>query len=357
MHIRTYCARPLFCVVAMLFGATPVAADVTIEEKLRVEGSGLMSVMNMNGTSVTHIAGDRARTDMDMQMESRMMRMVGGLGPTAEIVRLDQERMISLDLKARTYSEATFAEQRAEMEQAMAQMRESQQAQQQGMSGIDESECEWSEATASVERSGETANIAGYRAERMLLTATQSCRNPKSGEVCDFGLRLEQWIAPEFETGSEVLGFYQAFAEQMGLDAAGSRGFTERVEMMFGGYEGIWQALAEHMQTLDGYPVKSSISLAIGGPQCESVKQMEAMGSSSGALGEAIGGALGGRLGGMLGRKQSDSAKAKAPAADTPPVDSMLTLMTISNELVSVSRDAVAAETFEVPAGFRSRSR
>jgi hypothetical protein len=357
MNNRTYRVSLLVCVLALLFGTAPVAADVTIEEKLRVVGSGLMSVMNMNGTSVTRIAGDRARTDMDLQMESRMLRMIGGLGPTAEIVLLDQERMISLDLKDKTYSEATFAEQRAEMEQVMAQMRESQQAQQQGMSGIDESECDWSAATASVERSGETATIAGYRAERLLLTASQSCRNPESSEVCDFGLRLEQWIAPEFEAGSEVLGFYQAFAGQMGLDAAGSRGFTERVEMMFGGYEGIWEALAEHMQTLDGYPVKSSISLAIGGPQCESVKQLEAMGSGTAGLSEAIGGALGGRLGGMLGRKRDDSAKARTDAPDGPPADSMLTLMTISNELVSVSRGAVGAETFEVPAGFRPVAR
>ncbi len=354
MNNRTNRVSPLVCVLAMFLGTAPVAADVTIEEKLRVEGSGLMSMMNMNGTSVTRIAGDRARTDMDMQMESRMMRMVGGFGPTAEIVRLDQERMISLDLNDQTYSEATFAEQRAEMERAMAEMRQSQQAQQQGMSGIDESECDWSEATASVERSGETATIAGYRAERLLLTSSQSCRIPESGEVCDFGIRLEQWIAPEFESGSEVMGFYQEFARQMGLDTVGSRGFTERAEMMFGGYKGVWETLAAHMQTLEGYPVKSSISLAIGGPQCESIKQLGSMGSATSGLGQAIGGALGGRLGGMLGRKRDDSAKPKAPDA---PTDSMVSLMTISNELVSVSRGAVGAETFEVPAGFRPVAR
>ena len=347
----------LCLLAAVLLGAGPVAADVTIEETLRVEGTGLMSMMNMSGTSVTRISGERARADMDLQMDSRMMRMVGQLGPTAEIIRLGEERVISLDLKKKTYSETSFAAQRAEMEEAMAQMRDSQRAQQQGMSGIDESECDWSEATASVERSGETSTIGGYRAERLVLAAKQSCGNPESGEVCDFGLRLEQWIAPEFEAGPEVLRFYQAYAEKMGLDATGSRGFAERAETMFGGYEGIWQALAEHMLSLDGYPVKSSISLAIGGLECESVKQLDAAGSGAPALGEAIGGALGGRLGGMLGRKRDDSGKAKVDAPESVPADGMLTIMTISNELVSVSRAPIGAETFEVPAGFRAVSR
>lgn len=343
---------------AMLLGAGPAAAEVTIEETMRVEGAGLMTMVNMSGTSVTRISGDRGRMDSDLQMESRLMRMVGGLGPTAEIVRLDEERLISLDLKDKTYSETTFAAQRAEMEEAMSQMRESQQTQQQGMSGIDESECEWSEATASVERSGDTATIGGYRAEQLRLTATQSCRDRKSGQVCDFGLRVEQWIAPEFEAATEVLRFYQAYAEKMGLDATGSRGFAERAETMFGGYEGIWEALAEHMQSLEGYPVKSSIALVMGGAECESVQQLQAAGSTgTPSIGEAIGGAFGGRLGGMLGRKRDDSAKATPAEPASGPADGMLTLMTITNELVSVTPGPVAAETFEVPAGFRPAGR
>jgi hypothetical protein len=343
---------------AVLLGAGPVAAEVTIEETLRVEGVGLMSMLNMSGTSVTRISGERGRTDSDLQMESRLMRMFGGLGPTAEIVRLDEEKLISLDLKGKTYAETTFAAQRAEMEEAMSQMRESQQTQQRGMSGIDESECEWSEATARVERSGETATIGGYRAEQQLLTATQSCRDRQSGQVCDFGLRIEQWLAPEFEAAAEVVRFYQAYGEKLGLDAPGSRGFAERTEAMFGGYEGIWEALAEHMQSLEGYPVKSSISLAMGGPECESVQQLQAAGTAgSPGIGEALGGAIGGRLGGMLGRKRDDTAKSASAVPASLPADGMFTLMTITNELVSLSRGPVGAETFEVPAGYRPARR
>lgn len=357
MKFQSYSTILVLALGTVLLCAAPAMADVTIEEKLRVEGEGLMRFMNMSGTSVTRIANDRARTDTDLQMESRMMRRLSRTGPTAEIVRLDEDTVISLDLRERTYFQTTFAEQQAELEQAMAEMRESQQAQQQGMSGIDESQCEWSDATVSVERSGATATFAGYQAEQLVLTASQSCRNPETGEVCGYGLRLEQWIAPEFEAAPEVLSFYQAYAARMGLDATASRSFAERAESMFAGYEGIWQALTEHMEALDGYPVKSSISLSIGGPQCESIRSAEGAAGAPG-LGEVVGGALGGRLGGALGRRRDDSrsrAEAEAPA-DTPG-DGMLTMMTISNELVSVSRAPVAADTFEVPAGFRRVNR
>jgi len=356
--IRRHLA-PALLSAAVFCTAVSAAADVTLRESLRVEGTGLMSMMNMSGTSTVQISGSRARTDSDMQMESRMMRMFGGIGPTAEIVRLDDDTLISLDLKDRTYSETTFTAQRAELEQAMAQMRESQQSQQQGMSGINESDCDWTEATARVERPGDRAVIGGYPAERVKLSATQSCRDRKSEQVCDFSLRIDQWIAPSFEAGTEVLAYFRAFAEKMGFDAAGSRGFAERAETMFGGYDGIWQALAEHTQALEGYPVKSSIAFAIGGPQCQSTQQLQAATSGAGTpgMGEVMGGALGGRLGGMLGRKRDEGPSEPAPTAASAPADGMYTLMTISNELVSVDRAPVSPDVFEIPAGFRPARR
>jgi hypothetical protein len=350
--INRHPLAPALLAAALLCGAAPASADVTLREALRVEGTGLMSMMNMSGTSTVQVSGNRARTDSDLQMESRMLRMFGGVGPSAEIVRLDEDRLISLDLQNRTYTETTFTAQRAELEQAMAQMRESQQSQQQGMSGINESDCEWSEATARVERTGARAVIGNYPAEQVKLSATQSCRDRKSDQVCDFSLRVEQWVAPDFEMAAELMTYYQAFAEKMGLDATGSRSFSERAETMFGGYDGIWRALAEHMQTLEGYPVKASMAFAIGGPQCRSTEQLQAATSGTGmpGVGEMLGGALGGRIGGMLGRKRDDSAA--APAATTVPADGMYTLMTITSELLAVERGPVSAAVFEIPAGF-----
>jgi hypothetical protein len=66
-----------------------------------------------------------------------------------------------------------------------------------------------------------------------------------------------------------------------------------------------------------------------------------------------LGGALG-ALGGMFGKKKE--AAAPPPLSSTPPTaapDGLVPLMTVSTELVSVSRGAVSPQTFEVPADYK----
>jgi hypothetical protein len=335
-------------------------ADVTMEQRMQVEGAGLMKMINMSGNTVTSISGERSRTDSDFRMESRLMRMFGG-GATAEIVRLDDETLYQLDLKKKTFAEVTFAEQKAAMDQSIEQMREAQESQQQDTSGIDESSCQWSEPTATVDRSGETDTIAGYRAERMKVTASQSCADPQTGQVCSYNLILDQWLAPEFEAGDEVAQYYQAYAQKLGLDVAQSPAFAQRLESMFGGYQGIWGEIAAKMQDAEGYPLRSAVTLAVGGPQCQSAEEAQTAERSAPGVGEAVGGALGGALGGFLGRRRDAARKAEAaaepaaPAGDAMLPDGTMKLMSITSELVSVSSDEVDPSAFEVPAGFRKR--
>ena len=352
--LRSFLAARAPTTLALLLCGAFVHADVTLEERVRVEGDGLMQMINMTTRTVTTISGDRARTDTDTQMDSRLMRMFGGAGPTAEIVRLDLEVVYTLDPKKRTYTESTFAEQRAEMERAMEQMREAQQTQQQSASGIDESSCEWSEARATSERTGETEQIAGFSAERRIVTATQSCTDHQTEQVCDFRLTLDQWLATDHGAAQEALDYYRAYAEKLGLDTAGSGDFAQRLESMYAGYAGIWGEIAPHVLATDGYPLRSSVALAIGGPQCHSVRQAEASTAMPG-VGESIGGALGGTLGGMFGRRR-DSQKTAEPAAEPAPdapTDHMVRFLTINTELVSIS-DAVAdPSVFEIPANYK----
>ncbi len=352
----------LSCAVAVAL-CTTAHADITMEERMSVSGAGLMKMVNMSGTTVTTIAGDRARTDSNLQFESGMMRTLArGAGQSGEIVRLDQDKIYSLDPSKKTYTETTFAEQRAQMQQAMQQTQEGQASQQAAASGVDESECEWSEPQADVKKTGETASIGGFQAERVSIVATQSCKNKQTGEVCDFGLSLEQWLAPDFDAGSEVLAYQRAYAEKMGLDAAASRDFAERAEAMFGRYDAMWKQVAAKMGDMQGYPVKSSFGLGIGGAQCQSVQQAQSSSGDSGNaaanIGEALGGALGGAIGGMFGKKKKDAAPPPAQPAVAPAAmpGGLVPFMTVSTELISVNRNAVNPQTFEVPAGFKKRN-
>src|SRR5690606_31042945 len=232
---------------------------------------------------------------------------------------------------------------------------EQDQASQQAASGVDESECEWSEPTVSLERTGAKDQIAGYEAERVAIIATQSCKNRKTGEVCDFGLVLEQWVAPGFEAAKEVEAYYAAYAEKMGLDTSASRQFAERAQSLFGRYQGIWSEVAAKMREIDGHAVRSGFALGIGGPQCSSMHQAQQTESADSpmSIGGALGGAVGGALGGMLGKKKKEPEPA-APAAPAPTLPGgLMPMMTLSSELVSVSAAAVDPAKFEVPAGYK----
>jgi hypothetical protein len=350
--LRTITTRALLgCAVAAILSSA-AQADVTIQERMTVNGAGMLKMANMSGTTTTIISGQRARTESNLQFESGLLRTFArGLGQSTQIVRLDQDKLYTVNDKKKTYSETTFAEQRAAMQKAMEGMREAQASQQQATSGVDDTQCEWSEPKSEVKRTGEKATLAGYEAERVVVTATQSCKDKESGQVCDFGLVLDQWVAPGFEASAEAQEYQRAFAEKLGLSASTSRDFSERAQSMFGRYQGLWSEVATKMRDVKGYPVKLSFALGVGGPQCQSAQQTQASGGP--APPPSIGGALGGALGGMFGKKKE---AAPAEAATTPPVElpgGLMSLMGMSLELVSVSRDSVDPQSFELPAGYK----
>lgn len=345
-RIRSHIHRTLLA-AAIVAIAPAVQADITMQESISVSGAGLMKMANMSGTTTTTIAGDRARTDSDLRFESGLVRAFsGGAGQTSEIVRLDQDRIYALNNKKKTYTETTFAAQRAQLQQAMEQAQKGQAAQQQSTSGVDESQCEWSEPKADVRRTGEKASIAGFNAERLTIVATQACTDKKTGQVCEFGLSLDQWLAPDFDAADETHAYQRAYAEKMGLTAAASRDFAERAQSMFGRYQSLLNEIAAQTRDVKGHPVKASFSLGVGGPQCQSTQQAQATSSTPSP---GLGGALGGALGGMFGKKKEAQPAPPPPAT----INGLTALMTVSTELLSVQRNAADPSIFEVPAGYK----
>jgi hypothetical protein len=349
-------SRFLSCCVAGVLVSAAAQADVTMQEQMNLSGAGMMKMANMSGTTTTVISGDRARTESNMQFESGLMRTFarGAGGPHVEIVRLDQDKIYSLDPKKKTYTETTFADMRAKMQQAMEAMQKGQASQAQATSGVDEQQCEWSDPKSEVKRTGERVLIAGFQAEHVTVTATQACTDKKTGQVCEFGLAVDQYVAPDFQASAEALAYQRAYAEKLGLGNAGSRDFAERAQQSFGRYKGLWAELGKQLTTLNlkGYPVKSAFSLGVGGPQCQSAQQQQAQGNQQQQSPGGLGGALGGALGGMFKKKQEQPQPQAAPPPATM-AGGLMPLMTMSNELVSISRDAAGPQSFEVPADYK----
>jgi hypothetical protein len=76
-----------------------------------------MSLANMSLDMTSTYSGDRARLGSTAQMRSKLMRAFArGIGPTAEIVRLDHDKVYELDLKKRRYTETSLAARREQLQ-------------------------------------------------------------------------------------------------------------------------------------------------------------------------------------------------------------------------------------------------
>ena len=345
------------CVLGFAAGAAQ--ADITVERATSVDGVGAMAFANMSGTSKTSISGGKSRTDSDMKMQSKLVGFLArnALGPSADIVLLDQDKVYHVNMNKKEYTETSFEQLRAQMQKMSDQMNASENKQQ--PSAVDQSKCTWLPAKVDVNKSGEKAQFAGYDAQRVTVTATQPCQDKETGSICEVALVLDLWTSTDFAESSEARKFYTDYASKMGFDVSNSQDVSERAKALFGQYKGLWTEVAAKMRSVKGYPVKSSFTLGLGGAQCKDSNSQQAQTNQSDSSSQSpndLAGAVVGKLGGLFQKKK---APADAPAASAqtaaaaamPPGD--VALMTVSSQVVSVSTNAVSADVFTVPAGFK----
>jgi hypothetical protein len=353
-------------------------ADITIERSTAVEGVGAMALANMTGTSRTIISGDNSRTDTETRMSSKLVGFLArnAAGPSAEIILLDQDKLYHLNINKKEYTETTFEQMHAQMQKVSEQMNSNEAKQQpsQQPSAVDQSKCTWLPPKASVNRTGEKAQFAGYDSERVTITASQPCQDKETGSICEVALVLDQWVAPGFTESAEVRKFYSSYAKKMGMDPSSSEDVSQRAKLMFSQYKGIWTEVASKMQNVKGYPVKSSFTLALGGAQCKDSNAQQSQSSQSqtnqtpsGQSDDSpsspagVAGLVAGKLGGFFHKNNTDApASQPAPAAQPAPAvtpvvvpEGDVALMTVSSQLISVSTSAANADAFTVPAGFK----
>jgi hypothetical protein len=364
MKMRLTRTAPAALCGILALAASTARADITLERTMSVEGVGAMAFGNMSGTTRTTISGDKSRTDSDIKMQSKLVRFLarGATGPSADIVRLDQDKIYHLNINKKEYTETTFEQMREQLQKMSDQMASADEKKQ--PAAVDESKCEWLPPKAEVKKSGEKAQFAGYDAERLTITAAQPCKDKETGSICEVALVVDEWLSSGFAEGAEAQKFYKAYAAKMGLDASTSQDVAQRAQALFSRYKGIWTELASKMQGVKGYPVKTSFTLALGGPQCKNSNVQQAGTDNTGAGGAegsgspaGLAGAVAGKLGGLFHKKKDDADAAAAPPAPAttpaavPPGD--VALMTVSSQLVSVSTNGASADAFTVPADFK----
>jgi hypothetical protein len=361
--IRTVCV-----VTGTALAATAAQADVTVQSKNTLD---VASMIRMHGASTTSIASDKKREDTESHCEG-MMSLVCGNVRGGEIVRLDRGLTWHLEPDKKSYREDVFAtpaqlaEMRALMQERLEKMRSCPVSQRQ--QPVDKSKCEMSPPKVDVHKTNDRASIAGHDTQRTLATLTETCTNKETGDACDTVVALDVWLTQDTLPGTaDHRAFAQAYAKKLGLEDAQGAMRAEFAKFL-APYQSQIKQLTEKSSDLKGEALKTSMRVLMGGAQCAAASKAKAnnsSGDSSAGGGNPManmsqaGKAMGNLMGGLFKKKKpddsgsADTTTASAQASGPDPFAQYVQLAAFSTETVAISTDAIAAERFEVPAGWK----
>ena len=358
-----------------------LSADVTLEHSVKVEARGLISVFDSEKTMLTHISGDRAR------IETFGGELTGPVEGVA-IIKLESDLAFVLHPDRHQYERKPLGQLRQEAERDIELI---EQMPQDGPNAlpITEQSCQWVRPAIEMKRTGEKVHIAGIRAEQYLVTMASTCEIPNTKQACDATWVLDYWNARRMPGDREVANFRRELADRYGtpellaMSAVIPRGLLAM-------FEDGWEEVMYEADGLKGFPVKTVMSLHIGGKQCRTRSNSEitrdtvwsgvkedsiqaTKQSAANTAGNVVAGQVaqqaGGGLGGLIissaagiftrdaASKAMDREKEAEPAdvgdeTLAERVPGQVQIFRITTELRSVSDEYLEADRFEVPSGW-----
>ena len=392
---------PVTCIA--VFACAVAHADVTIQDQTTIN----VAFVKAHGSNTRRITDDKKRTESEFSCEG-FMSMLCGKNGSLEIVRLDDSLTMHGDTKKKTYTATPFPtpEQRQAMEQRMQAVMEKMKSCPTPVTtrspSVDTSKCQMTPPTTSVATPGDTASFAGHAAHHSVLTMTQSCANPQTGDSCDMVYTFDLWLAndelPELTTSQT---FEKNYMHKIGLDQPGALAVPAQFAQFLAPYKDAMQKLGNESSSLKGYPLKSTFRFALGGPHCAASKNSgdsqgtsgggssggglitDASGAAAGAAasstqgvaeaeaaqsiahstGSGAGGYIAGSaagafankmIGGLFSKKKSaDASPPKDSATAAPATPGLITVAEFSVETTAISAGAIPADQFEMPANWK----
>jgi hypothetical protein len=379
-------------------------ADVTVQQQTSMSIGG----MNIDVTSTERTSNDKQRRDSDTRCHGFLALFCRDV-QSGEIVRLDKQLEWGLEPKKRLYTETTFPtpEQRA-LAQAEAQELVEQLKKCPPPAGVpvsaqtapDMSQCQPATPQASVQQSDEHATVAGHDTRRTSIVLSQTCTEPKTGDVCDIDYGFDLWLTADDIPGTaERAAFTQKYLAAQGLDPNNPQ-LQGLMQQFMAPYADSLRQLRDQSSALKGSPLRTTFYVAFGGPRCNQAHQtqqtQQAQSSPQGAqrrhglLGglasSAVSGGLGGlfhhnvhidtgSVAGQVGANAAEqtadtAANAAGAAAGNAAANATLSnaqsqgttatvtgdkvrMVALTTETTAIDTTAIPADSFDLPAGWQ----
>ncbi len=346
--------RAVVTAVLMTFGVaaggSTARAEVTINEKTVFDGFGEGGWMGTEGTEVIVVSGDRMRQEATTKPTGKMLKKFAGEEGfrNATIMRLDRKLMYMVDYHDKSYQEIpldAFKEMQGELAKAMAGPEAPQQERPQAQ---EPPPIKCNPVTVEAKRTGERQDIAGFAAQRAVVTGTQTCQNVETKQTCEMIYTMDYWNAPMTPALQEIYNFYRRQMEAMGMDMKDAQALGNAARAMMSQNTEGFESVLKELGKIEGYPVRTRMLIEKGG-DCGLGGPGE--GGQPG-MGEAMKG-MGDAFKGIFGKKKSGSGESAAkPEASAP---GRKKLFGMSSEITSVTTSAAGADAFEPPAGFKKK--
>ena len=282
-------------IIAILVLLIPAVAlgDLLIKEA--VSSTGAMGMWESKGTETTYIKGDKVRTDSEMEVKGMMEAMMPDSDVMGtHIVRMDKGVIWSLDNKEKTYVEM------AVMDMGAA-------------SGEVEGKMDVRDIT--LEKTGDTKKIAGYKCDGILIEALIDVE--AQGRVMTMNAEALFWAAKEDKKLKELMKLWEGM---MGLmDVQDSGGFGS-------GMKALWDKFNE----IDGVPL--GMELTVDSADSEDDEQAEEMKNAMKMMKEYM-------------KSTGKEVEEEEGEEDTH-------FMVIEREVLSIEETSHADALFEIPEGF-----
>lgn len=375
----------------LLSCATGTVADISYAQKITVEAAGGMSMFASEGEVITQISGNKARSETTTEMKSKLLGALAGSGNSGNIIRLDKALSWNLLPDKKQYTEVTFAQARAQLEQSMQAMQDARKSRGSGDAlPVAAETCQWTEADLEVEHPGGKERVAGIKTSKHIIRLRQSCTDQRSGKSCNITWVMETWLAKKVPAEREARRFHQEFAEAMGMDDVGRQvqGPAQGLLAMFAGN---WNNVVAEFEKMKGYPLRTVMQMGIGGEQCTTAsgnpiamdevwadastaaynaaldqagyEAGSAVGRAAGeSLGNSIGGSVGGAavgaaaselIGGLTGMFRKKKTAEPVATTQANPAGQQVTAYRITTEVTRWSEITIPAERFEEPVGWK----
>jgi len=383
----------LFIGIAAGLITTIASADVTMQQRVEIQAGGAMSMLNSTVNITTLLSGDKSRTDSVMEAKPGMMGRLMKAGDSSSITRLDKDLIWEISAKKKQYTEMTFAEMRAQMNKSMEQMESLQGGSGGSALPVEEESCQWSPMVVNTDKTGKKEKIAGIKATQYIINVSRTCTDKASGKACNITWTLDNWMAKKMPGKAELNAHQKAIAKKMDMDQlmAQGQGMSAILLKMFG--DG-WDDVFEEADDLKGYPMKSVMSLEMGGESCtmpsgQTLAMDEVWGDAANAglnagvgsaaghassaagqeiaeqMGNSVGGSIGGSamraasnelIGGMFNKfKKKKKPKQKPAETAENAAAASVAVFRLATEITKISDASIPAAKFEIPAGYKKR--